>query len=143
MWPILWDANKWKYKTDIHKNTMQLIIRNKKTKVVLPENSFKNICYCKGWLCKHYNQNHMRPCILAKLILVHLLLQCKNEPHKTWLTKRSNIQFFTQIMQRKTRQNHKYTVYCTSSSMKRTEKALRIGHQVPFHQMESITYRKM
>ena len=44
------------------------------SKVVLPKNPFKDIAYNKRGLREHHNKNHVCPCILPKLILVHLLL---------------------------------------------------------------------
>lgn len=49
--------------------------------VVVPENSFEYISNGEGRLREDHDKNHVCPCILTKLILVHLLLQSKNEPH--------------------------------------------------------------
>lgn len=50
---------------------------------VLPEDSFKNIGHGEGGLTEYNNENHMCPRVLTKLIFVHLLFQCKNEPNKS------------------------------------------------------------
>lgn len=50
----------------------------------LPENPFKDISDCERRLRKHHNKNHVCPCVLTKLILVHLFLECQNKPHETY-----------------------------------------------------------
>jgi hypothetical protein len=49
----------------------------------IPNNAFKDVRNSEGGLCKGNEQNHVGPCILSKLILVHSLLQSQNKPHKS------------------------------------------------------------
>lgn len=61
---------------------MEAVLTKTIQEKLLPEYPIKYVCYSERWLGEHHKKNHMRPGILAKLILVHLFLQGEDEPHK-------------------------------------------------------------
>lgn len=64
-----------------------IVHSNQRSRKKKPKDPFENISHSERRLSKHNDKYHMRPSVLPKLILIHLLLQRKYKPHET-----SNVQ---------------------------------------------------